>query len=289
MSAEQAKGFLDQATQSIQGGMFTQAIDLIDQAIALDPNNAEAYLLKGVAMAQTNQPDAATEAFQKAIMIQPTNPKAFFNLAVHQSRTGNKTSALDAAREALRLDPAHAGARELVGQLEQELGLARTADPMLKEDAPPVQAVQNPYANQNPYASQNPYTQQNAPYYREGYGPSAHSVAFVERMGATWTTIGWVLVGIWVLIFLISMITSGPQIIEAMQQAMRNPNAQPPMQQGNLFLQVLSWINTLAALIWMIIDIADRRGNWLWLVLFICCCCCAPIQAIYMAAGRKNA
>ena len=286
MSEEQAKGFLDQATQSIQGGMFNQAIDLIDQAIAIDPNNAEAYLLKGVAMANTNQPDGATEAFQKAIMIQPTNPKAFFNLAVHQSRMGNKTQALDAAQEAMKLDPAHAGARELVGQLEQELGMARTVDPMLKEDVPPVQA-----GPQNPYASQNPYVQQPgaAPYYREGYAPSAHSVAFVEKMGQTWTTIGWVLVGIWVLIFLISMITSGPQMIEAFQEAMRNPNGPRPMQQGgSMIMQILSWINTLAALIWMIVDIADRRGNWLWLVLFICCCCCAPVQSIYMAAGRKK-
>lgn len=284
MAEDQAKGFLDQATQSIQGGMFNQAIDLIDQAIAIDPNNAEAYLLRGVAMAQTNQPDGATESFQKAIMIQPTNAKAFFNLAVHQSRMGNKTQALDASREALRLDPAHAGARELIVQLEQELGLERTVDPMLKEDVPPVQA-----GPQNPYGAQNPYAQQpGAQYYRQGYAPSAHSVAFVEKMGQTWTTIGWVLVGVWVVIFLISMITSGPQMIEAFQEAMRNPNAPRPVQQGNILVQILSWINALAALIWMIIDIADRRGNWLWLVLFICCCCCAPIQAIYIAAGRRK-
>lgn len=282
MSEEQVKGFIDQATQSIQGGMFNQAIELADQALALQPDNADALVLRGVALSQVNQPQAATEAFQKAVLHQPTNSKAFFNLAVHYSRLGQKDLALDAAREAVRLDPGHAGARDLVTQMERELGVAsQTAS---EGTTPPVQVGQ---PTGNPYANQNPYQQPNAPYMREGYGPSVHSVAFVEKMGPNWVTLGWVLAALSLIMLVVGFAVG----FGDMQQAFSNPTAaRDPFagfSGGRLFVSLADMAIRAGALAWVIIDIIDRRGNWLWLVLFVICCCCAPIQAIYMLAGRK--
>ncbi len=277
MSEEQVRGFIDQATQSIQGGMFNQAIELIDQALALQPDNGEAYLLRGVALSQVNQPQAATEAFQKAVMLQPTNSKAHFNLAVHYSRLGQKDLGLDAAQEALRLDPAHAGARDLVTQLERELGVPSTATDSPATDSPPVQTAQ-PMGN--PYAGQNPYQQSNAPYLREGYSPNVHAVAFVEKMGSNWVTLGWVLTGLSLLFLIIGL-----------QQLLSNPSASRDPFAGftgsRLIITLVDMGVRFAALGWVITDIMDRRGNWVWLIPFVLCCCCAPVQAIYMLAGRK--
>lgn len=279
MSEEQARGFLDQATQSIQNGMFMQAIDLIDQAIALDPTNSEAYLLRGVSLANSSQPDAATEAFNKSIELQPNNPKAHFNLAVHLSHLGNKQGALDAARAAVQADPAHAGARELVNQLERELGVAPSSG---QGDLPPVQGqAANPYANPQP----------SAPYYREGYAPSGHTLKWVENMGPTWTTIGWIIAIVGVTLFVLGMFSSVTDTMEVLRnpEMARNRDPFSQMVGWKLILSLLQLALQVTGLLWVIFDIIDRRGNWLWLVLHILCCCCiGPGMVIYMAAGRKQ-
>src|SRR5688572_28332388 len=118
MSEEQAKQFLDQATQSLQSGQFQQALELVDQSIALKGDDAEAHILRGIALSQTGQPDVATESFRKAISLSHNNPKAYYNLAVHLYSRGQKSESIEMAREAVRLDTKHAGARDLVTRIE---------------------------------------------------------------------------------------------------------------------------------------------------------------------------
>lgn len=44
----------------------------------------------------------------------------------------------------------------------------------------------------------------------------------------------------------------------------------------------------------MILELADRRGNWLWLLpyILVCCCTCSllqpVVQIIYMTMGRRK-
>ncbi len=284
MSNEQSQSFIEQATQSIQGGQFSQAIELLDQAIAINPMSADAYLLKGVALAQMSSPDLATESFQKAIGIEPDNAKARFNLAVHFSRIGQKQGALTEAREALRVDPNHAGARDLVTQLEAEMGVAAST-PSAPDGAPPIQGATGSTYQSNPYQSG-----PTASYNREGYAPKVHTLPFVERMGSTWTTLGWIFTGIALLIFVLSL-SKIPVQYNLMQEAMKNPNrppTPPPTTIFDLILQIFSVLNWICSITWIIMDIVDRKRNWLWLVLYCICCCCAPVQLIYMLAARKD-
>ena len=281
MSEEQAQNFIEQATQSLQSGQLNQALDFANQAILLNPEQADAYVIKAVALAQLNQAADATRAFEDALRIQPDNAKTRFNLAVHLVRQNQKTEALTQVQEALKIDPSHVGARELLGQLESELGL-RSAG----EAAPPVQGmgqeqtVNQPYgAGPNPY-QQGPYAGGQQPCYQRP--ASAHNLPFVEQMGPTWTIIGWAFVAVWIILFLIQI----PASIEAFQTAMRNPGA-PPEQNQNPVLTVISLINAVGAITWMVMDILDRRASWVWLVFFCLCCCCAPVQSLYMLFGRK--
>src|SRR5580704_6801854 len=121
MANEQAKAFIDQATQSLQNSQFQQALDLVDQAIAIEPKASDSYVLRGICLSQLGQPDAATEALRKAIMLSPYNAKAYYNLAVHLNGLGNKKEACELAREAVGVDPRHAAAKQLLLQLEAEL------------------------------------------------------------------------------------------------------------------------------------------------------------------------
>lgn len=135
MANEQAKAFVDQATQSLQNSQFQQALDLIDQAIAIDPGISDAHVLRGICLSQLGQPDAATEAFRKAIMISPYNSKAYYNLAVHYNGLGNKKEACELAREAVGVDPRNGSAKQLLLQLEAELSGPARAPTGVRDDA----------------------------------------------------------------------------------------------------------------------------------------------------------
>ncbi len=291
MSDDQTQSFIEQATQSLQSGQLNQALDFANQAILLNPQAADAYVIKAVALAQMHQSAEATGAFEDALRIQPDNAKTRFNFAVHLVHQNQKPEAIAQASEALRLDPSHAGARQLLGQLEADMGIGGQPRPPEGAVPPPVQGAPgpeqpygaNPY-QQNPYGS--PYGGPNQPYVRPQQ--SGHNVALVEQIGTkTWTGIGWGFVAAWFILFIIGIVTAGPEIARAFNEGMTG-NARPGPAMGNPIQTVLSWILSLGALTWMIVDIVDRRSNWVWLVFYVLCCCCAPVQVLYMALGRKQ-
>ncbi|MFQ3588120.1 MAG: tetratricopeptide repeat protein [Fimbriimonadaceae bacterium] len=335
MSQEQAKQFVDQAVQSIQGGQFAQALELLNQAVELHPENSDAHVLKGVALSQLKQPDAAVEAFRKAIMLSPYNVKAYFNLAVHYYGVGEKLRAEEMAREAVRVDPRHAGARDLLNRIESErtpteVGVRTTEpDPQHPSDPavtpppgteyPPKAEVPRPTETPSPSAPPSmgapplgtgmappPGSAGSSPggyvppagtapggYYRPGYEhPQVHSLNFVENMGAGWTKAGWGLAIVGTIIFVISFIMT-----IAMWGTIMSSANQPPdfssMFGGNALTMVLSlvgWLVQIATLVWMVLELADRRGNWMWMLPFTLCCCCGlqgPVVMIYLLKGRE--
>lgn len=325
MAQEQIRQFIEQATQSIQSGQFEGGLQLLDQAIALAPDDPDAHLLRGICLSQTGQPVAATEAFNRAISLDPNSAKARYNLAVHQYALGQKTDALRSAREAIGLDPAHAGARQLIGNLEAELSgpspqtganhndpLATPAAPPAPQSPPPINQA-TPPGQPNPYASseqpsqpsmpmapppsvsnvppQVPGATQN-PYARSEYVGPEHTIPFVENLGKAWVGIGWLcafgslVAMVSYVIIVVSMVQTGnfndPTALEA---AMKN-------QSGLMLLTQVSYYGSLLGiLVWSIMDIIDRRGNFIWLIPNIICSCCAfgwLTLPIYILAGRNK-
>jgi tetratricopeptide (TPR) repeat protein len=320
MSDEQAKQFLEQATQSLQSGQFQQALELADQAIALKDSD-EAQILRGIAWSQLGQPDAATEALRRAISLGPHNPKAYYNLAVHYFSQGRKPEALEMAKEAVRLDTKHAGARDLVARIEAESQPASTVQAPRIDDLttggstsmPGVPGVTGPIeglgagpeaprpgpAPGEPY--QAPMATPPGGYQRPGYDTSnEHSLQFVGNMGATWYTIGWIIIFIALAIDVVAIVRVAGMWDQIMQAAQDPAAAQRINQQmwGNnviaTVLQLVSYATTLGGLVWMILELTDRRGNWLWLLpyILVCCCTCGLMQpvvhAIYILAGRPK-
>jgi hypothetical protein len=284
---EQVNQFLAEATQSIQAGQFQTALELANQAISLDNSNSEAYLIRGIALSQTGQPDAATDAFQESLRLNPSNPKGYFNLAVHYYQQGKKDLSLEATRQAMNLDPSHTGARELAARIEQELGL-QTSPPV---GSPNVgsQTQENPYT-QNPYG-QNPYGAEYKRSDSEYYATQQNSIQFVENMGQNWVTLGYIIVLIGAINCVVSIFTMGPMINELMQNA-NNPNFNPESVafRTNPIMQLLGYAGALGSLLWICMDLANRRGQWLWLLPYIISCCCGLqwlVQLIYMLTGRK--
>jgi hypothetical protein len=332
MSQEQAKQFIEEATQSLQNSQFDQALSLIDQAIALNEKDTEAHVLRGITLASLNQPQAAEEAFRKAILLAPYNAKAYYNLGVLKYSQGDKHEAMSMATEAVKIDGRHSGAKELITRIEREtnpnVGVATGTpqpsiiDPLapLAPNAPPpgtgmvggpppgtgvptAPAATPPGGIIEPTKpSAAPPTRQEVPagvppggsppqgqYIRPGYEPQnagGHAMPWVGNMGATWATIGWIIAVVGLGVFVVSLI----MVLPAITLAMNNPQAaRTAPQPGSPILTILGWGLNLAGLGWMIVDLVDRRGNMLWLLLGVPCCCLPWLTLpIYMLAGRKR-
>jgi tetratricopeptide (TPR) repeat protein len=319
MAQEQTRQFIEQATQSIQGGQFQGALVLIDQALALDPSDSDAHILRGICLSQTGQPAAATDAFNRAISLDPSSAKAKYNLGVHQYALGQKQEALRSARDAANLDPAHTGARQLISNLEVELAApARPVaqnhndplaqPPIIPSPTPSVTSAPqaNPYGSQS-YSSEAPRPQPEMPtpppagvhpvqapnpYMKNAYEGPAHSIPLVESIGNAWIVIGWGLA----LLSLLSVIFYVLIVVEVVRSGNFNdPKALEAAMRANgglmMATQVSYYGSLLGIIIWSIMDIIDRRGNFIWLIPNMICSCCGGgwiTLPIYILAGRNN-
>lgn len=314
MSQEQVQQFIAQATQSIQSGQYAQALELIEQAIALAPTESEAFVLRGIALAGSQRPDEATESFRKAILLSPYNSKAYFNLAVHQYQLGNKVEALEMAREAAKVDPRNSGARELMTRIEAEMaGPATTvvstpnpADPLsgpaTAGPAPsePVQAAA-PVQTSGPIYTPPPSTPPGG-YVRPGYEQATGgSLQFVENLGGKWTLIGWLLAAASLIGLILAVALLLPVFSQAMASAASSSQANQAESQAQMTaamqgsplywpMNLLYYGSLLGGILWTILDLVNRRGNFVWIIPMVACSCCGfgwLILPIYLLAGRR--
>ena len=80
------------------------------QALARDPNHADALHLLGLIQHQLGQSAAAAELIDRAVHVRPNLPPFWVNLAAVRVALGQDDRAADALTAAVRLDPAHADA-----------------------------------------------------------------------------------------------------------------------------------------------------------------------------------
>jgi uncharacterized RDD family membrane protein YckC len=114
-------GLRQQGLQALRAGEVDRAIELLARAAEVDPADAEATALLGVAYSQGERHAEAARVLQAAVARQPTNPNYRFNLGVALERAGETPRATQAFRETLQLDPGHAAARSKLQALGQPL------------------------------------------------------------------------------------------------------------------------------------------------------------------------
>jgi tetratricopeptide (TPR) repeat protein len=84
---------------------LSEAIDVFDEAIRLDPTYASSYHRKGIALGMTGDLDGAQRAHERVLALFPRNDQALACLASVLVRKGEFDRARDYARRALKLDP----------------------------------------------------------------------------------------------------------------------------------------------------------------------------------------
>jgi len=106
---------------------YSAAVASFDQAIALNPNDAEAYNNRGIALQALGQHDAAMQNFDRAIALMPDYADACYNRGVLLSETDRDDAAIQSYERAIALDPNHADAHYDRGNALQRLKQSRAA------------------------------------------------------------------------------------------------------------------------------------------------------------------
>ena len=88
-------------------GRMREAVLACDQAIAIEPRMAGAWLERGHVLANGGSPVLARESFRKAAKLAPQLADAHANVAALAARDGDMKEARKAAWKALKLDPAN--------------------------------------------------------------------------------------------------------------------------------------------------------------------------------------
>ncbi len=109
------------ARESLQQGNVDDAIARLQQAIAQDPRNDEAYSLLGVAYAQKGMTDEGIQALSTAVSLNPNNASSRMNLAAALQRAGRLHEAVAELNEALRIDPTYQKAQESLATIQAQL------------------------------------------------------------------------------------------------------------------------------------------------------------------------
>jgi serine/threonine protein kinase len=80
-----------------------EAIAACDQAITLNPNDSQALSSKGYALYQQQRPEAALELFEQAVALQPDNAEAWSNQGATLLTLGQPEAAIESFDQALQL------------------------------------------------------------------------------------------------------------------------------------------------------------------------------------------
>jgi tetratricopeptide (TPR) repeat protein len=99
-------------------GLFDEAVEHFDRAVAIHPRDYEALSYKARVLLQQKQTSEAVELLEKAIRIKPDYPEARFYMGLARRVQGDVPAAVSCFREALRLRPSYG---EATAELEKAL------------------------------------------------------------------------------------------------------------------------------------------------------------------------
>ena len=96
------------ALQELGCGRAQQALILLDQALLLAPQNAQAWINKGVCLAHLNRAQQALDCFNQSLTLKADSAEAWINKGAALGELGRHREALDCFLQAKRLGLPHA-------------------------------------------------------------------------------------------------------------------------------------------------------------------------------------
>jgi tetratricopeptide (TPR) repeat protein len=117
-SPERAAEHLARGRAAFEQGRDSDALDELQEALRLDPQNPDAYLYLARVLYRRGRTEEAKSAAANAVSFGKKDPEACLLLARIYLEQGLRTAALQAVRQALERDPDNATAQALLRDLE---------------------------------------------------------------------------------------------------------------------------------------------------------------------------
>ncbi len=99
--------YWESASAYLKNGQYDKAIEDYSRAIAIDPNNANAYNGRGIAYRKKDQYDKALEDFNKAIAIDPNSANAYNGRGIAYRKKDQYDKALEDFNKAIAIKPTY--------------------------------------------------------------------------------------------------------------------------------------------------------------------------------------
>lgn len=126
-ASQEAKILVEQGRSYLEQGDFDQAVLIYEQAMALDPNNAQAHSMCGLARAWQGDHRAAIADYNRALDLDPCQAATYMERGWAYQRLGDMEMALTDLDRAVTLNPDDPIIRLSRLKLHQALGNIETA------------------------------------------------------------------------------------------------------------------------------------------------------------------
>lgn len=121
MNEQQEREVFDAALEALGQADFQQAAELFSEIVGANPENSEAWAYLGLCYLETGQTESAIEALEQALAVEEENADIHYLLGNAVSGHGEFDRAAACYRRALGLDPHHQKAEEALIRVESIL------------------------------------------------------------------------------------------------------------------------------------------------------------------------
>lgn len=119
VAAQSAAVLYEQGTQARLEQRFDAAIDLLERAVALQPDNTDALVQLGFAYLGAGQPALAEPLFERVLVLADAYEDARFGLAQARFRQGDRATARALAQRVVERQPDYRDAADLLVIIDQ--------------------------------------------------------------------------------------------------------------------------------------------------------------------------
>lgn len=122
LTREKAKAPYDRGLELVEKASYVDAVQSFQEAIAVDPDFADAVYNLGVTLEMLKSYDKAKEQLEKAAAMRPKNAKFVFALGNCLFHLGDFAGAVGAFEKVTAIEPSHAKALYSLGVCYEKLG-----------------------------------------------------------------------------------------------------------------------------------------------------------------------
>ncbi|MFG0243857.1 MAG: tetratricopeptide repeat protein [Phycisphaerales bacterium JB054] len=112
---------MQSAIASMQAGQFGPALEHLNQAAALAPNNADILRMLGECRFRVGQPGPGLEALQASLRLDPKNTRTWFSVGAILALTNRSAQAAEAFAKVVELEPENAVAVACLAKAQQTI------------------------------------------------------------------------------------------------------------------------------------------------------------------------